>query len=109
MHTHLFGLHRSLSQPQGGSEGGGTTQSASVVDASLPLHPGEVLLEVTCLLLDAASAAQLHDAHSRGGATVGEAVSEIVRTRFFNHFLRPFKDREARDCNTHTGARCTTP
>ena len=80
MSARYFGLDRSLSQEHDAG-GGGTTQSAAVVDASLPLRPGEVLVEVTCLLLDAASAFQLHEAHAHGGPSAAEAIADIVKKR----------------------------
>lgn len=56
-------------------------QRAKVVDPSLPLRPGELLIDVESLNIDAASFKQLKDAAGGDSAKIVEAVRAIVAER----------------------------
>lgn len=62
-------------------EPGVLPQRAKVLNPSLPLHAGEVLIDVESLNVDAASFKQLKDAAGGEPAKIAAAVEEIVRAR----------------------------
>ncbi len=70
-----YGLGRVL------GETGVLPQQAQRLDASLPLRPSELLIEVESLNIDAASFRQLKDAAGGDAERVGQAIQEIVRSR----------------------------
>jgi L-erythro-3,5-diaminohexanoate dehydrogenase len=70
-----YGLGRVVDEP------GALPQRAQRLDTSLPLRPGELLLDVERLNVDAASFKQLKEAAGGDPARVVEAVQAIVRAR----------------------------
>ncbi len=70
-----YGLGRVL------NETGVLPQRAQALDASLPLRPSELLLDVDSLNVDAASFRQLKEASGGDARKIAEAIQEIVRTR----------------------------
>ena len=70
-----LGLHRLL------EPAGALPQAARRLDASLPIWPDEVLVNVRRLNLDAASFRQLHEANHGSAASIKAAVLEIVASR----------------------------
>ncbi len=75
MATDLYGLSRVT------GEQGVLPQRARVVDPSLPLRAGELLIDVESLNIDAASFKQLKDAAGGDSAKIVEAVRSIVAER----------------------------
>jgi L-erythro-3,5-diaminohexanoate dehydrogenase len=71
----LYGLGRVR------GEQGVLPQRAKVIDPSLPLRPGELLIDVESLNIDAASFKQLKDAARGDPAKIVEAVRAIVSER----------------------------
>jgi L-erythro-3,5-diaminohexanoate dehydrogenase len=71
----LYGLGRVR------GEQGVLPQRAKVIDPSLPLRPGELLIDVESLNIDAASFKQLKDAAQGDPAKIVEAVRAIVSER----------------------------
>src|SRR5271154_5632385 len=71
----LYGLGRVLDEP------GVLPQRAKALDAALPLRPGELLIDVDSLNIDAASFRQLKEAAGGDAAKISAAIREIVRTR----------------------------
>lgn len=70
-----LGLHRVL-EPRGV-----LPQQATRLDCSLPLHPEEILIEVSSLNVDSASFHQFLEANGRDPARTGEAILSVVRER----------------------------
>jgi L-erythro-3,5-diaminohexanoate dehydrogenase len=70
-----YGLGRVL------NETGVLPQRAQALDASLPLRPSELLVDVDSLNVDAASFRQLKEASGGDARKISEAIQEIVRTR----------------------------
>lgn len=70
-----YGLGRVL------RETGTLPQRAQALDASLPLRPSELLLDVDSLNVDAASFRQLKEAAGGDPGKISAAITEIVRTR----------------------------
>lgn len=75
MSLDLYGLGRVR------GEQGVLPQRAQVVDPTLPLRPGELLIDVESLNIDAASFKQLKDAAQSDSAKIVEAVRDIVVQR----------------------------
>jgi L-erythro-3,5-diaminohexanoate dehydrogenase len=70
-----YGLGRVL------NEAGVLPQRAQALDASLPLRPSEVLIDVDSLNIDAASFRQLKEAAGGDSEKISAAIREIVQTR----------------------------
>ncbi len=70
-----YGFSRVLGEP------GVLPQRAKVLDPSLPLRPGELLIDVESLNIDAASFKQLKDTAGGDSAKIIEAVKAIVAQR----------------------------
>jgi len=70
-----YGLGRVL------NETGVLPQRAQALDASLPLRPSELLVDVDSLNVDAASFRQLKEASGGDAGKISAAIQEIVRTR----------------------------
>jgi L-erythro-3,5-diaminohexanoate dehydrogenase len=75
MVTDLYGLSRVT------GEQGVLPQRAQLIDPSLPLRPGELLIDVESLNIDAASFRQLKDAAGGDTERIIEAVRTIVAQR----------------------------
>lgn len=75
MQIDRYGLGRVI------GEKGVLPQRAQRLDPSLPLRPGELLIDVDSLNIDAASFKQIKDAHGGDEAKMVAAIQEIVRTR----------------------------
>lgn len=75
MITDRYGLSRVLDEP------GVMPQQAHRLDPSLPLRPGEILVDVESLNIDAASFRQLADGCGHDPVSLGRRVAEIVRER----------------------------
>lgn len=73
--SHPLGIHRVLDRPVV------LPQNAQKLDASLPLQPGEVLIDVDCLQIDSASFHQLMAAHGGNLQKVEEQILDIVKNR----------------------------
>lgn len=71
----LYGLSRVVGEP------GVLPQRAKVLDPSLPLRPGELLIAVESLNIDAASFRQLAQACANDNARIVESIVGIVRER----------------------------
>jgi L-erythro-3,5-diaminohexanoate dehydrogenase len=70
-----YGLSRVL------NEAGVLPQRAQVLDASLPLRPGELLIDVESLNIDAASFRQLKEATHGNPEKIAASIRDIVRAR----------------------------
>lgn len=71
----LYGLERVLNEP------GVLPQGAQALDASLPIRPGELLIDVESLNIDAASFRQLKEAAGGDPAKLAKSIKDIVRVR----------------------------
>ena len=69
-----FGIHRSLDPP------GALPQQARVLDTSMPLRAGELLIDVEYLNIDSASYRQLREQAGGDGAVMAALIKGIVRT-----------------------------
>jgi L-erythro-3,5-diaminohexanoate dehydrogenase len=75
---HRFGCHRVI------KPAGVLPQAAEQLDTNFStLHPGEILIDVDLLNIDAASFVQMERAHGEGG--VATAILDTVRTRGKQH------------------------
>jgi L-erythro-3,5-diaminohexanoate dehydrogenase len=70
-----YGLGRVLNQP------GVLPQQARALDASLPIRPSELLIDVDSLNIDAASFRQLKEASQGDPAQMAASIRDIVRAR----------------------------
>jgi L-erythro-3,5-diaminohexanoate dehydrogenase len=70
-----YGLGRVLDEP------GVLPQRAKALDAALPVRPSELLIDVDCLNIDAASFRQLKEAAGGDAKKVAASIEEIVRAR----------------------------
>jgi L-erythro-3,5-diaminohexanoate dehydrogenase len=70
-----FGTHRAIDPP------GALPYQAQKLDLSLPLRPGELLIDVERLNIDSASMTQLAKAHGQDAEQVGTAIDAIVSAR----------------------------
>src|SRR5262245_19801189 len=75
MELDVYGLGRVVEQP------GVLPQQAERLDPSLPARPGEVVVDVEALNVDAASFHQLKIEGRGDPATIGERIQQIVRSR----------------------------
>lgn len=73
--SHPLGIHRVLDRPVV------LPQNANVLDASLPLQPGEVLIDVDCLQIDSASFHQLMESVGGDLKVLESKILEIVAQR----------------------------
>lgn len=71
----LYGLGRVLNEP------GVLPQRAQVLDASLPIRPGELLIEVESLNIDAASFRQLKEVAAGDPVKIAKSIQDTVRAR----------------------------
>lgn len=70
-----YGLGRVLDEP------GVLPQRAKALDPALPVRPSELLIDVDCLNIDAASFRQLKEAAGGDAKKVAASIEEIVRSR----------------------------